>query len=304
MRSPAPRRWGWMICLTGLLALPAWAEISTNSTYDELFYAATRYGNTEARRAEKEVARTEIFRRGPDSLREVMNRIHFENVMLQVLAMEMVQARIPAEQGVPVLLDYLENENVETRRAAVFFLGYYPPPEQPARLLKYLDDDKTRNAALRTLGKWKVNRVRAEAKRLLKSSDKERTRVLAANALRDLGNRDDLPALIDALGDPVFTVRNTAARAVASFGWAAHRPLLQALDETRGPARRQVVRLLGELRVAAAVRALRHLLEDEEAGLRADAARALRQIDRAGADRWLRGVDAERVESEPLFIAP
>lgn len=298
------RTWGVVLCLAGLLAGPAWAEISTNSTYDELFYAATRYGNTEARRAEKEQARAELFRRAPDSLREVMNRIHFENVMFQVLAMEMVQTKIPAEQGVPVLLDYLENERMETRRAAIFFLGYYPPPDQPARLLKFLDDDKTRNAALRTLGKWKVNRVRSEARRLLKSSDKERTRVLAANALRDVGNREDLPALVEALGDPVFTVRNTAARAVASFGWVAHRPLLQALDDTQGPARRQVVRLLGELRVSGAARPLRHLLGEEDAGLRADVARALRQIDSVGAERWLRGVEVERVDSEPLFVIP
>jgi hypothetical protein len=41
-------------------ALGARAEITTNATYDELFHAATRYGNTEARREDKEAARTEF----------------------------------------------------------------------------------------------------------------------------------------------------------------------------------------------------------------------------------------------------
>jgi HEAT repeat protein len=268
-----------ILLLTCGWAVGARAEITTNATYDELFYAATRYGNTEARRAEKEAARTELFRRGADSLREAMERMHFENVMLQVLAMEMVHDQIPATTGRPVLLDYIEHERMETRRAAIYFLGFYPAPERPARLLKALDDEKTRNAAVRTLGQWKVDRARAELCRLLKTSEAERTRVLAANALRDIGNPDDLPALLAALNDPVFTVRNTAARAVASYGFKAHRPLLRELRDSEGAGRRQIVRLLGELRVLGAVRPLRRLLDQNDPGLRADVERALRQLE-------------------------
>jgi hypothetical protein len=279
-------------------ALGARAEITTNATYDELFHAATRYGNTEARREDKEAARTELFRRGADSLREVMERIHFENVMLQVLAMEMVHDWIPATNGTPVLLGYLDHERVETRRAAIYFLGFYPAPEKPARLLKALDDEKTRNAALRTLGKWKVDRARDEMSRLLKTSDAERTRVLAANALRDLGNPDDLPALLAALNDPMFTVRNTAARAVASFGFKAHRPLLRELRDSEGAGRRQIVRLLGELEVVGAVRPLRRLLNQADPGLRADVERALRQLESS------HEATADPTDAEPLFVVP
>lgn len=279
-------------------ALGARADISTNATYDDLFYAATRYGNTEARRADKEVARTELFRRGADSLREVMERIHFENVMLSVLAMELVHDRVPATNGTPVLLDYLEHERVETRRAAIYFLGFYPAPDKPTRLLKALDDEKTRNAAVRTLGTWKVDRARGELVRLLKSSASERTRVLAANALRDIGNSDDLPALLAALNDPVFTVRNTAARAVASFGFKAHRPLLRELRDSEGAGRRQIVRLLGELRVLGAARPLRRLLDKADPGLRADVARALRQLDSSRED-VVDTTDAERLFGVP-----
>ena len=293
-----------LVLMRSGLATAARAEISTNATYDDLLYAAVRYGNTEARRADKEAARAELFRRGPDALREVMNRIHYENVMLQVLAMELVREKIPAEAGVPVLMEFVASERVETRRIAIYFLGFYPAPEQPERILVGLSDEKTRNATLRTASQWKLDAVRDELRGLLKESEQEKTRVLAANALRVLGNKDDLPALMAALNDPVFTVRNAAARAVASHGWAAHRPLLNALAEARGPARRQVVRLLGELRVKSAVRPLRRLLDARDEGLRVDAARALRQIDATDAARWLAGAGVEQVEAEALFIAP
>ena len=282
-------------------ALGVRADITTNATYDELFHAATRYGNTEARRADKVAARTELFRRGADSLREVMERIHVENVMVSVLATEMVHGQIPATNGRPVLLDYLDHERAETRRAAIYFLGFYPAPERPARLLKALDDEKTRNAAVRTLGKWKVNGERGELCRLLKSGESERTRVLAANALRDLGHPDDLPALLAALNDPVFTVRNTAARAVASFGFKAHRPLLQELRVSEGVGRRQIVRLLGELEVLGAARPLRRLLEQADPGLRVDVERALRQLEGEAAVRAAAG---NPTDAEPLFVVP
>ena len=266
------------------------AEVSTNSTYDELLYRATRYGNTEARREEKKLAREELVRRGPDALREVMDRVHFENIMLQVLAFELVNGQVPAGPGRPVLLGYLDHEKPETRRMAAYFLGFYPAPENPGRLVKLLAEEKTRNAAIRTLGKWKVEAARPEITRLLAASDKERTRILCANALRDLGNAEALPALIAALGDPVFTVRNTAARAIASFGETAHRPLRNALETARDPARRQIVRLLGELQVHWVTRPLRRLLADPDEFMRADAARALGQ--------------RAPVDSELLFVSP
>lgn len=279
-------------------ALGARADITTNASYDELLYAATRYGNTETRRAEKAEAREELFRRGADSLREIMDRIHVENVMLSVLAMEMVHDQIPATNGRPVLMGYLDHERPETRRAAIYFLGFYPAPEKPARLLKALDDEKTRNAAVRTLGKWKVDRARGELCRLLKSGDAERTRVLAANALRDIGHPDDLPALLAALNDPVFTVRNTAARAVASFGFKAHRPMLRELRDSEGVGRRQIVRLLGELEVLGAARPLRRLLDQADPGLRADVERALRQLEGA------HGHADDITDAERLFGVP
>lgn len=262
------------------LAVALWAgvgfaDVSTNSSYDELFFSATRYGNTEARREEKKAAREELFRRGPDALREVMNRIHFENIMLQVLAFELVREAVPAEAGTPVLMNYLDSERVEARRMAAYFLGFYPAPEKPERLLNLLADEKTRNAAIRTLGKWKVAAARSEIARLMKEGDKERTRVLCANALRDIGNPDDLPALITALGDPVFTVRNTAARAIAAFGKNAHRPLRNALEGSAGAARRQIVRLLGELQVSWVSRPLRRLEREPDDSLRTDLLRAL-----------------------------
>ena len=282
------------LLLLFVAALTAWsvrAEISTNTSYDALFLAATRYGNTEARRAEKEAAREELFRRGPGTLREIMDRFHMENVMLQVLAVELVRERLPGPEAASVLMEFLDDERLNVRRGATYLLGFCPPTDSYARLLTLLREDQTRNAALRTLGKWKVGEAHAEIRRLLREGEKERTRVLAANALRDFGDKQDLSILIEALGDPVFTVRNTAARAIASFGRAAHRPLLKALPESTGVARRQIVRLLGELQVESARRPARRLLEDADAGLRADVERALRELE-------------DGPQAEPLFVLP
>jgi hypothetical protein len=120
-----------ILLLTCGWAVGARAEITTNATYDELFYAATRYGNTEARRAEKEAARTELFRRGADSLREAMERMHFENVMLQVLAMEMVHDQIPATTGRPVLLDYIDTSGWKPGGPPSIFWASIPPRKDP-----------------------------------------------------------------------------------------------------------------------------------------------------------------------------
>ena len=280
-----------LLTLAALAACSVRAEMSTNTSYDALFLAATRYGNTEARRAEKESAREELFRRGPATLREIMDRFHMENVMLQVLAVELVRDRLPGPEAASVLMEFQDDERLNVRRGATYLLGFCPPTDPPARLLTLLREDQTRNAALRTLGKWKVEEAHPEIRRLLREGEKERTRVLAANALREFGDKQDLSILIEALGDPVFTVRNTAARAIASFGRAAHRPLLKALPESTGVARRQIVRLLGELRVDSARRPLRRLLEDADTGLRTDAGRALRELE-------------DGPPAEPLFVVP
>lgn len=179
---------------------------------DDLLFDATRYANTPERRAAKESARAELIERMPDALRAAMRWVHGDRVMIQVLVMEWVQAQ-PAEVVTPVLLEFLRDEREDTRRIALFFLGFKDMPDHADHVLPHLENESTRGAALRTLGKWRCTAARAEAETWLAEGG-ERVRVVAANALRDIGDPAAIPALVRALEDPVFTVRNTAARAI------------------------------------------------------------------------------------------
>lgn len=294
-----------IVAFLAVLAASAVAEDPSAWSIEEVLRKATRYGDTELRRAEKEQARERLFAMGADGLREVMERIHLENAGLFLLAQEMVDAKVSAQDGIPLLLGYLTHDRVEARRAAAYLLGFYPAPRAGStKLLPLLDGDETRNAAIRTLGKWKAGRARDAIAGYLAGSTNERTRVAAANALRDIGNAGDIPRLVVALGDPVFTVRNTASRAIASYGWAARTALLRELETDVSPtARRQVIRLLGELRIRTASRDLKAMLADPDPGIRMDAAWALRMLDpsyasRAGADEITPVLDVDPTPAE------
>lgn len=243
--APSGRGYSRLAFVAALLVWTSgvWAEQASPNP-DDLLYRATRYGNTAERRTDKEAARNELFAMGAAGLRAVMARAHIENLMLHVLAFELVNERVPAEQGTAVLAECLSSEHPQTRRIAAYLLGFYPRADAhvPA-LVALLDEEKQRNAALRTLGKWKVESVSMRARELLKAEN-ERTRIAACNALASICRPDDLPALIVALGDRSLLVRNAAARVIFAKGRAAIRPLRHALDDATDERRRQVVRLL------------------------------------------------------------
>lgn len=184
--------------------------------FDTLLFEATRYANTPEKREAKAAARAALKERMPDAFRAAMDQAHGDNVGLQVLVMEWV-LELPSEMIVPELAGYIDHAREETRRMAIYFLGFHPAPELAERIMAQLGGEKTRGVALRTLGKWKIAAARPAMESAL-ATGTERQRVVAANALRDLGDPAAMPALIAALDDPVFTVRNTAARALVSFG--------------------------------------------------------------------------------------
>lgn len=253
-----------------LLLCCAWIASANDIDYDRLLYRALREGNTAERKTAKEAAQKELFELGPDALREIMARVHMENIMLQVFAFELVANHVPAATGAPILTDSLSSGDAQTRRVAAYLLGFYPRTE-PAipRILSMLDVEKERNVALRTLGTWRVEEAR-EAMRALLHSEAERTRLAACIALGKFNDTADVPALIEALGDPAFLVRNAAARALLAQGRASVRPLRSALSTSSGIQRRQIVRVLGALQHGSS-RDVRRLWDDADPGLRGDA---------------------------------
>lgn len=195
-----------------VLVMFPWVARGEPRSLDDLLCDATRYANTPARREAKAIAREALLARMPDALHAAMRRVHGDRVMIQVLVMEWVMT-LPEDVVVPVLLEFLDDGNEDTRRVALFFLGFKDAPEHAAAVMTHLSNENTRSAALRTLGKWRVADVRPVAEHWLAEGG-ERVRVVAANALRDIGDPAAVPALVRALEDPVFTVRNTAARAI------------------------------------------------------------------------------------------
>lgn len=229
-----------MIKRVAVFIMLAGGYVFAERPIDDVLYDAVRYGDTEERRAAKKVAREELDRRMPDSLRAAMRWIHGDNVMMNVLVMAWIESQ-PAEIVTPVMLEFLSDAREDTRRQALFFLGFKPTPEHADKVMPFLEQEKTRGAALRTLGKWKISGARPAAERWL-AEGHERVRVVAANALRDIGDPAAIPALTRALEDPLFTVRNTAARAIL---------ILAKSDTSLIPASAPAQRMLDRIRADA-----------------------------------------------------
>lgn len=221
------KRWGELsICiavrvflLAVVLGAAANPRCVADEPYEEWIRDAVRYGTTLEKRERKRAARDELFARGGEALREVMRRVHIKNVMLGVLAQEMVE-KLPPDEAAAVLVEFLDSPNADTRRMAAFFLSLRVTPQYADRVLPLLDDPEAAGAALRALGKW---RVRSAAPRIAEflSHEREVRRIVAVNALRDLGDPSAIPLLQPLLRDRVFTVRRAAARAIRALESAA-----------------------------------------------------------------------------------
>jgi len=135
--------------------------------------------------------------------------------------------------------------------------------------------------------------------------EKERRRVIAANALRDIGDPGAAGVLVQALSDPVCTVRKTASRALVALGEDAAPELVKRLAAAEGAALREMIQVLGAVKCRKAIRSLRRLLDHSDPGVVRDAAGALHAIDPEDAEDWIEGTPAEgavRVGEEGVFV--
>jgi HEAT repeat protein len=261
------------------MAIPAWAFDPDNlpdpqaATFDDLLFHAQRYASTTGKLARKAAARAELFARGTNSLAFLLDRIHIENVAIPVLTQELLE-KLPPAEAAPVLLRFIDDERPRVRRLAIYFLSFNRTPEYADRILPKLADDETCGAAIRVLGKWGVRAAVTNLIPLL-DSEKEGRRIAAANALRDIGDPRAIQPLLARLNDPVFTVREVAARALSTFGAPAEKALLQALPNANEPARRHIIRTLGVMKSRRALKPLRKLARDADWAVRFDTQRIL-----------------------------
>jgi len=264
------------LCLFAAIGLADSEFDPKTASYDELIFLIQRYGSTEEKRDLKKLAWEEMFARGPDAFRAVMDRIHIENVMIGVLAQNMVEQMDPTNTA-PILVDSLSSTNARTRKIAMFFLGFHETPQYADQVLPLLEDSEVSGATMRTLGKWHVTNAVPQILPFLKH-EREVRRIAAANALREIRDPATIPDLLPLLGDPTFTVRKTAGRALAAMGEPAVPALLGALPASGGTARREIIRVLGDIEATNACRALNDLLESADPMTRRDIESALGQI--------------------------
>lgn len=287
------------------LLLPAATSVAsdfnpTNAPFDELFFHAQRYGNTPERRLRKEAAHSELLRRKGESLKYLMQGVHTENIYYGMYA-EHVMNCMETNDIAAVLLPFLKSDRKEARRMAVYHLGLRYTPEHTHLVTPFLDDEEAAGAAIRTLGKWQASNSVERIASFLGDS-KERRRVMAANALGDIRDPRAVPYLVRALGDPVFTVRRAAARALTFLGSTAERELIVALKGTDSTVRREASQALGTMKSRDAVPPLRVLLEDPDPGTRADAVLALSAIDPKQAPDWIKGTQAAGIITPDGFL--
>jgi len=211
----------------------------------QLLVHVQREGTTERKRENKKLAREEIFARREQSLKYLINHAHIRNMWIQILTEQLVN-RLEAEEAVPVLLSYLDSEHDRTRKIAAYYLGFFDVPDHAGSVLPLLEDEEAAGATVRTLGKWKIQKAVPLILPFL-NDEKERRRVIAANALGEIGDPAAVPALIEALEDPYFTVRKCAARALTAIGETARPPLEAAAPAVGTTARREIESVLSTL---------------------------------------------------------
>jgi HEAT repeat protein len=123
----------------------------------------------------------------------------------------------------------------------------------------------------------------------------EIVRTSAAVGLARIAEADDrgsaavaaqgLDALLAALADPYYSVRESAERALVVVGKPAVDPLIELATGASEPTRLVAIRTLGEIGDRDAVRTLRNLLRSESWTVAAYAAEALGGIGLSGGDR-------------------
>ena len=279
------KRWilalSMMCCVSVAEAEDVVAPAVADMDLPTLFDYASRYPDTEERQELKQPAFQEILSREERAIEFLLEHVHIKNIWYQVYLQQLIP-KVDAKKAMPALRAALKSEHVDTRRTAVYFLGLYEDRYDATDLLPLLQHEKTRGLVVRTLGKWQVVEQRPAVLDLLKDGN-ERERVLAVNALRDMGaDEDATDALISALSDDMFTVRLAAARALAVFDRSAVKAVIQALDaelrEGRDISRmRELIRTLGAMESTRGDRMLKKLVRYDDAAVARDAALALKK---------------------------
>jgi HEAT repeat protein len=176
----------------------------------------------------------------------------------------------------PKLVKLLEDPDAGIREAAIHALAMCGE-KQAADPISLKLADKTpvvRARAAFVLGQLKADKYAAQVASLLEDAD--RTVVLSAlSALKEIGTKDQVPAVFKAMRSEDEWVRTACARALVNMGDEAAPILLGALGDSSANVRLSAVAAIYTRKQTGAAASVAKLLEDPDANVRALAVRTL-----------------------------
>ena len=81
---------------------------AASATFEELILHAHRYGTTKGKRENRKRASRELYARGVDSLRYLMENAHLKNDAVSMFDSKLVREHLTGPEAADVLLDFLD----------------------------------------------------------------------------------------------------------------------------------------------------------------------------------------------------
>lgn len=194
-----------------------------------------------------------------------------------------VLGHLKDKRAVPALLRALGDAEPEVREKAAWALGHIGHPESVQPLVNALHDpaEGVRREALHALGRMSSVAARGPLMNLVRSNEPAPVRAAAIEALAERGERDALPALIDALRESGEDVQVAAAMGLGTLkDPRGVGPLADLLAGGTAPAnvRKEAVRSLEGLGDEKVVPILLRVVQDPDPFVRKFALRALGKL--------------------------
>jgi HEAT repeat protein len=240
----------------------------------------------------------------PKAIPALIQALQDENKQVRLIAAEAL-GKIGDSRAVSALIPALQDEDRDVRQAAVNALGKIGDPQVIPFLTRALQDEDTDvcQAAAEALGKigdpqaipaliqafesWKIDLKKGSSKQTssleeillqIKANWSVEVRQAIVKALGEIGDPQAVPALIDALKDEDWRVREAAVEALRKIGPPALPALIEMLKDKREWVRQATVQALGEIGDSRATSALIRALGDKDEGVRQAAAEALSKL--------------------------
>jgi HEAT repeat protein len=195
----------------------------------------------------------------------------------------LVLGQLKDPRALPGLIQALSDPDLDVRWQAAEALGQIGDPQAAQALVAALRDpaEAVRRSAVHALVKLPGIDVRASLTELIRGQESGPVRATALEVLAEMGDRDAVPALIDALRDPHEEVRKLAALALGRLrDLRAVEPLLLAASSGEGSTwfQGEVMRALAQLGDPRALPAVLRAREAADPFVRKCAAEALGRL--------------------------